>query len=71
MSGGKQVGCAFCDKEKLSKDEIGLNRKLIHRQVEVERMMCLQCMAAYFETPEEYLKEKIEDCKRQGCTLFG
>ena len=68
MSGGKQVNCAYCDKEKLSKDEIGLNKKLIHRQI--ERMMCLTCMAAYFETTEEELKEMIEGFKRQGCALF-
>ncbi len=69
MSGGKQINCAYCDKEKLSKNEIGLNKKLIHRQI--ERMMCLTCMAAYFETTEEELKEMIEGFKRQGCALFG
>jgi len=69
MSGGKQTDCTFCGKEKLTKDEIGLNKKIIHRQI--ERMMCLMCMAAYFETTEEELKEKIEEFKRQGCALFG
>jgi uncharacterized protein YlaI len=69
MSGGKQINCAYCDKEKLSKNEIGLNKKLIHRQI--ERMMCLTCMAEYFEITEENLKEIIERFKRQGCALFG
>ena len=69
MSGGKQINCAYCDKEKLSKNEIGLNKKLIHPQI--ERMMCLTCMAEYFETTEEELKEMIERFKRQGCALFG
>lgn len=69
MSGRKQTDCAFCAKEKLSKGEIGLNRKLIHRQI--ERMMCLACMAAYFETTEENLIETIEYFKRCGCPLFG
>jgi hypothetical protein len=69
MNGGKQVSCAYCIKDKLSQDEIGLNKKLIHRQI--ERMMCFTCMAAYFEMSEEDLKEKIEEFKRQGCTLFG
>ena len=69
MSGAKQIDCAFCSKEKLSKDEIGLNKKLIHRQI--ERMMCLACMSAYFETTVEALNEKIEEFKRQGCALFG
>ena len=69
MSGGKQINCAYCDKEKLSKNEIGLNKKLIHRQI--ERMMCLTCLAAYFEMTEEKLKEMIERYKRQDCALFG
>ncbi|MDD2466406.1 MAG: hypothetical protein PHI97_20590 [Desulfobulbus sp.] len=69
MSGGKKVDCAYCGKEKLSKNDIGLNKKLIHPQI--ERMMCLTCMAAYFETTEEELKEMIERFKQQGCALFG
>jgi len=69
MSRRKQIDCSYCDKEKLSKDEIGINKKIIHRQI--ERMMCLTCMAAYFETTEDELKEKIEEFRRQGCSLFG
>jgi transcription elongation factor Elf1 len=69
MSGGKQVNCVYCGKEKLSKNDIGLNKKLIHQQI--ERMRCLTCMAEYFETTEEELKEMIEIFKRQGCALFG
>lgn len=68
MSGGKHNDCAYCGREDLTKDEVGLNRKIIHRQI--ERMMCLTCMAAYFETSEEALKEKIEWFKYQGCALF-
>jgi uncharacterized protein YlaI len=69
MSSGKQIGCAYCDKMNLSKDEIGLNKKLIHPQI--ERMMCMTCMAEYLEMTEEELKELIERFKRQGCSLFG
>ena len=69
MSGVKIIGCSFCDKECLSKDEVGLNKKIIHRQI--ERMMCYACMAAYFETTEEELKHKVEEFKRGGCALFG
>jgi hypothetical protein len=69
MSGGKQVNCAYCDKEKLSKNEIGLNKKLIHPQI--EWMMCLTCMAKYFEMTEENLEELVERFKREGCALFG
>ena len=69
MSGGKQIGCAYCDEVNLSKDEIGLNKKLIHSRI--ERMMCMTCMAEYLEMTEEELKELIERFKRQGCSLFG
>lgn len=69
MSGAKQINCAYCFKEKLSKNEIGLNKKLINRKI--ERMMCLTCLAMYFETTEEELKEMIEGFKLQGCALFG
>jgi len=55
--------------ENLSKNNIGLNKKLIHRQI--KRMMCLTCLAAYFETTEEELKDLIERFKLQGCPLFG
>ena len=68
MSVGKQIKCAYCDKDKLTKNDIGLNKKLIHQQV--ERMMCLTCLAAYFETTEEELNEMIERFKQQGCELF-
>ena len=68
MSGGKQINCVYCSKEKLSKNEIGLNKKFINQQV--EQMMCLTCMADYFETTEEELKEMIERFKREGCELF-
>jgi len=68
MSGVKLINCAYCGKEKLSKNDIGLNKKLIHPQI--ERMRCLTCMAEYFETTEEEMKEMIERFKRQGCGLF-
>ncbi len=61
--------CFACGKENLSKDEIGLNKKLIHPQV--ERMICLTCIAEYFETAEDEMKDMVEEFKRQGCELFG
>ena len=69
MSNRRQIDCAYCGREALTRDEIGLNKKIIHRQI--ERMMCLTCMAGYFETTEEELQEKIEEFKRRGCSLFG
>jgi len=65
----KQIDCAFCDKVNLSKDEVGINKKIIHRQV--QRIMCLTCLANYSEMTEDELKEIIDRFKRQGCSLFG
>ncbi len=69
MSGEKQICCTYCENEKLTKSEIGLNKKLIHRQI--ERMMCLRCLTSYLETTEEELREMIDGFKLQGCALFG
>lgn len=69
MSRRKVIDCAFCGKENLSKDVIALNKKMINRQI--ERMQCLTCMAAYFETTEEELNERIQSFKYQGCALFS
>lgn len=69
MSRGENINCAYCENETLSKNEIGLNKKLVHPQI--ERMMCLTCTAEYLETTEDELKEMIERFKREGCSLFG
>lgn len=68
MSRGKQINCAYCDREKLVKNEIGLNKKFIHPKI--ERMMCFTCMAKHFEMSEEELKEIVEKFRREGCLLF-
>jgi len=60
--------CFYCE-AKLTKDEVGLNKKLVGRSV--IKMQCFSCLAAYFETTVEELHEKIEEFKRQGCALFG
>lgn len=69
MNKGKYIDCAYCGKERLCKNEIGLCKKLIHSKV--ERMMCLTCLAEYFEMTEEDLENIIERYKLQGCPLFG
>lgn len=68
MSQNKLVHCAYCDNNDLSKDEIGLTKKLVHHQN--EQMMCFACLAEYFETSEEEMKEFAEEFKLQGCDLF-
>jgi len=60
--------CYVCGKENLSKDEIGLTKKLLDKNT--KRFYCLDCLAEYLEVDTEFLLEKVEEFKTQGCTLF-
>ena len=60
--------CYVCGKEKLSKNEIGLTKKLLGRKTKY--MYCLNCLADYLEIDVESLLAKVEEFKEQGCTLF-
>jgi len=60
--------CYVCGKENLSKDEIGLTKKLLDKNT--KRFYCLACLAEYLEVDAEALLEKVEEFKMQGCTLF-
>jgi hypothetical protein len=60
--------CYVCGKQNLSKDEIGLTKKLLDKNT--KRFYCLNCLAEYLEVDTGALLEKIEEFKMQGCTLF-
>lgn len=60
--------CYVCGKQKLSKDEIGICKKMI--DVKTTRFYCLSCLAEQFEVTEEELLAKIEMFKAEGCKLF-
>lgn len=60
--------CYVCGKSPLSKDEIGITKKLIDKKT--TNFYCLMCLAEYFEVDEEELIAKIEEFKNDGCTLF-
>lgn len=60
--------CYVCGKTPLSKDEIGITKKLIDKKT--VNFYCLPCLAEYFEVEEEELVAKIEEFKNEGCTLF-
>lgn len=60
--------CYVCGKSPLSKDEIGLTKKIIDRKAKT--LYCLSCMAEYLEVTEDELLAKIEDFKNEGCILF-
>ena len=57
-----------CGKKPLSKDEIGINKKLLGEQV--ENFYCMDCLADYLEVETQDLLDKIEEFKEEGCKLF-
>lgn len=52
----------------LTKDEIGLTRKMVNRGA--DSFFCITCLAEHFGLPEEALREKVEEFRAMGCTLF-
>lgn len=68
MKNNQSINCVSCFKEKLDKDTIALNKKLLGK--EVENFYCLPCLAEYLNTTVEELLDKIEEFKEEGCTLF-
>lgn len=66
--GVKDKICYVCGKSPLSKDEVGLTKKLINKKSPV--FYCIPCLAEYLEVTPEELLDKIEEFKNEGCTLF-
>lgn len=60
--------CYVCGKQQLTKDEIGICKKLINKKTST--FYCISCLAEQFEITEEELLAKIEEFKEEGCTLF-
>ena len=59
--------CSDC-KKKLTKDEIALSRKLIDS--DTKEFYCLDCFAENIGCNTEDLKDKIQEFKELGCSLF-
>jgi hypothetical protein len=64
----EEKNCYVCKKETLSKNEIGLTKKLLGRNS--KHFYCLDCLAEYLEVETEFLLAKVEEFKEQGCKLF-
>ena len=62
--------CQYCHAE-LSRDEVGLSKKLFEADAKRGKLSCLACLSEMLETSVEELKEKIQEFKSQGCKLFG
>ena len=61
--------CIACGKKQLDKDTIGINKKLLGR--ELKKFYCMDCLADYLGCTVEDLLEKIEEFKEEGCKLFN
>ena len=64
----KNKVCCVCGKVGLSRDEIGLTKKLIGKNS--CNFYCIACLAEYLDVTEEELRDKIEEFKEEGCTFF-
>lgn len=60
--------CYSCGKTPLSKNEVGLCKKLLGRAI--NKFFCHDCLAEYIDVSPEFLLQKIEEFKEQGCSLF-
>ena len=59
--------CDECGRP-LSKDEVGLNKKLISRETEV--FLCIDCLSEQLDCDVYDLQIKIDEFKEEGCALF-
>jgi len=53
---------------RISKDEIGLSKKLINRGL--TEFYCIKCLSERFSVDTTLLLKKIEEFRSSGCTLF-
>lgn len=60
--------CITCGQEKLSKNTVGINKKLLGEHV--DSFYCMNCLAFYLDVTVEDLYDKIEEFKEDGCKLF-
>lgn len=63
-----KITCEVCGCDIVEKDVIALNKKLFNK--DITTFSCLRCMANNLEVTEDDLRDKIEEFKEEGCTLF-
>lgn len=63
-----KVSCVSCGKDALSKNEIGINKKLLGEKI--GNFYCLDCLAEYLGVEPQDILDKIEEFKEEGCKLF-
>ena len=60
--------CARCGRE-LTRDEIGISRKLINRGT--KDCCCLDCLSKVYGVTVEQLNALIDKFRASGCSLFN
>lgn len=60
--------CVACGKNPLTKNELGINKKLL--DVRAKNFYCLECLADFLEVEPQEILDKIEEFKNDGCKLF-
>lgn len=63
-----RIDCVICGKEKLDKDTVGINKKLLGS--DIANYYCMDCLADYLGCTVDELLDKIEEFKEEGCKLF-
>ena len=61
--------CIACGKNDLTKNEIGINIKLLGEKTEA--YYCMDCLAEYLGVTTQDILDKIEEFKEEGCKLFS
>lgn len=61
--------CISCCKQPLTKNEIGICKKLIGE--DTKNYYCLDCLAVYLDVNVQDILDKIEEFKEEGCKLFN
>lgn len=64
----QQHSCSFCGKTPLSKNEIGITKKLYGAKP--KNFFCIDCLARHLEISTQDILDTIEDYKAEGCKMF-
>ena len=64
-----KVKCVACGRTDLVKDTIGINKKLLGK--DVSTYYCMDCLADYLGCEVQDILDKIEEFKEEGCKLFS
>ena len=63
-----RVECVICGKPNLDKNTVGINKKLLGKNI--SNFYCMDCLAEYLGSTVDELLDKIEEFKAEGCKLF-